>query len=102
MPTPSKAFIDPTYLSTKAARVPLAASVRLDATVLAFPIPPMPRLTPPDEQIPYITTKAQYVECESHTPKVPDPPFGRSIVTTFPAIYKEKQTPVGQLWPIKL
>ena len=89
MATPVKAFTDPTGLSALL-RGPTRPGSAGIALALITPNPPAPKAFAPASAIPALAMAKQITMANPTTPKVPDPPFGRSIVITFPVIYRER------------
>lgn len=99
MATPSKAFIDPTYLSRKAVRF---ESVVANIAMPKFcPVAPIIRLFDEVTHIPLPALQTVRM-VRTDTPRVPEPPMGRQLLVTFPSHYKERGAAKGQLWPLKV
>lgn len=100
MPTPAKNLTGPSGLTTNGPRTPKADNAvppAILAQLAGVPAPVDRRITGVCAVVPKVKAP--------HVPHMPDPQFGRQIVMTFPAIYKERprgdNAVTGQIYPPK-
>ena len=105
MPTPVKAYIDPTgFTASSLARwLPEFVNVpKIGISLPALAVAHTPALIPSSMVVVVTANRMGKSNPEDTRPRLPTPPLGRQCFLTFPSIYKERGYVVwnpGQFYP---
>ncbi len=110
MATPSKNFIDPTYLGLYGQYSSFCTFIKINY-VSSSPIDKIPHFANESLRIPYVLNSGTSIGVSNLKPRIPTPPMGRQVILTFPPIYRERpggtttvvtvptRPSSGQVWP---